>query len=64
MENFIGCLRYFSPKELLRLFCFPVEHYSFPESESLTRRKKYSLIGNSLNVKVVEVLVGILLGKY
>lgn len=64
MLNFVGCLRYFSPLELLRLFCFPVPGFNFPLAEgSLTTRAKYSLIGNSLNVKVVAALVQELIGK-
>ncbi len=57
MKKFIGRLRYFTPEELLRLFCFPVDSFSFPLDEALTRRKKYSLIGNSLNVRVVGALL-------
>lgn len=36
-------LRYFSPKEISRLFGFP-EDFSFPDS--LTDRQQYALIGN------------------
>ncbi|KAJ7743878.1 S-adenosyl-L-methionine-dependent methyltransferase [Mycena metata] len=55
-------LRYFSPDELLRLFYFtpsPPER-SFVWPEGISRKSKYRLIGNSINVKVVEELIGFL----
>ncbi|XP_006813977.1 tRNA (cytosine(38)-C(5))-methyltransferase-like [Saccoglossus kowalevskii] len=47
-------LRYFTPREVANLMCFPPE-FSFPESISLKQR--YRLLGNSLNVHVVAVLL-------
>lgn len=48
------CLRYFTPKEVANLHCFPKE-FSFPESVSLKQR--YALLGNSLSVAVVAPLL-------
>jgi len=50
-------LRYFSPEELLRIF-----HISTPERKliwpvSITRKTKYRLIGNSVNVVVVSRVI-------
>ncbi|KAJ7232850.1 S-adenosyl-L-methionine-dependent methyltransferase [Mycena haematopus] len=56
-------LRYFSPEELLRLFCFTPVPYSSPDGptfiwpETISRKTKYRLIGNSVNVKVVQELI-------
>jgi tRNA (cytosine38-C5)-methyltransferase len=49
-----GAIRYFSPKEIANLHCFPL-NYSFPEQ--ITTRQAYSLLGNSLNVFVIAVLL-------
>lgn len=46
--------RYFSPRELLNLFGFPNE-FTFPPT--LTNRKCYELIGNSINVVVAAELL-------
>jgi tRNA (cytosine38-C5)-methyltransferase len=43
-------LRFFTPREVCRLMCFP-ETFSFPPG--MENRKKYMLLGNSVNVKVV-----------
>ena len=53
-------LRYFSPEELLRLF-----HLSTPSRElswppHISRKTKYRLIGNSVNVAVVCRLIAFL----
>ncbi|KAJ7480022.1 S-adenosyl-L-methionine-dependent methyltransferase [Mycena galericulata] len=57
-------LRYFSPNELLRLFSFTSSDgpgdYSFIWPEGVSRKTKYRLIGNSVNVKVVQELIGYL----
>ncbi|KAJ7356625.1 S-adenosyl-L-methionine-dependent methyltransferase [Mycena albidolilacea] len=56
-------LRYFSPEELLRLFAFAPVHDSSPAfvwPDSISRKTKYRLIGNSVNVKVVQELIGYL----
>jgi hypothetical protein len=48
-------LRYFSPTELLRLFGFNTNRFSFPVT--LSHRKAFELIGNSINVTVVKHLL-------
>jgi tRNA (cytosine38-C5)-methyltransferase len=72
LETLIGKLRYFTPEELLRLFGFdspplssgsPTVGGFFPIDEKLTLRKKYELIGNSLNVTVASRLLQLLLGS-
>ncbi|KAJ6498037.1 S-adenosyl-L-methionine-dependent methyltransferase [Mycena vitilis] len=56
-------LRYFSPQELLRLFAFNPVRDSFGSKdpfiwpEGISRKTKYRLIGNSVNVKVVQELI-------
>ncbi|KIM44473.1 hypothetical protein M413DRAFT_67504 [Hebeloma cylindrosporum] len=55
-------LRYFTPSELLRLFAFDPLRSESPESsfiwpDSTSRKSKYKLIGNSINVKVVQALI-------
>lgn len=47
-------IRYFTPKEIANLHCFPL-NYHFPEQ--ITTRQAYALLGNSLNVFVVGVLL-------
>ncbi|KAJ7630361.1 S-adenosyl-L-methionine-dependent methyltransferase [Roridomyces roridus] len=49
-------LRYFSPDELLRLFNFTPEK-AFIWPKGMSRKTKYRLIGNSVNVKVVQELM-------
>ena len=54
-------LRYFSPSELLRLFCFELPRDDGPESftwpDAISTKTKYKLIGNSVNVEVVRRLI-------
>ena len=54
-------LRYFSPSELLRLFCFDPPRDVGPESfvwpDAISTKTKYRLIGNSVNVEVVRRLI-------
>lgn len=50
-------LRYFTPREVCRLMCFP-EEFIFPEH--MTRKQKYRLLGNSINVHVVSKLIFLL----
>ncbi|KAF7367457.1 tRNA (Cytosine(38)-C(5))-methyltransferase [Mycena sanguinolenta] len=56
-------LRYFTPEELLRLFCFAPVPCSSPSEppfiwpENISRKTKYRLIGNSVNVRVVQELI-------
>ncbi|KAJ7051217.1 S-adenosyl-L-methionine-dependent methyltransferase [Mycena amicta] len=55
-------LRYFSPDELLRLFAFSPPHTApeFVWPSSISRKTKYRLIGNSINVRVVQELISYL----
>jgi tRNA (cytosine38-C5)-methyltransferase len=50
-------VRFFSPKEIANLHCFPNE-FEFPEG--LSTVQKWRLIGNSLNVLIVSVLIDLL----
>jgi hypothetical protein len=52
-------LRYFSPDELLRLFCFEDvgSDSSFRWPDGVSMKTKYRLIGNSVNVLVVTALI-------
>ncbi|EZA61744.1 tRNA (cytosine-5-)-methyltransferase [Ooceraea biroi] len=50
-------LRFFSPREVCRLMCFP-EDFDFPKH--ITDKQKYRLLGNSINVHVVSRLILIL----
>ena len=59
IEEAVECLRklnlrYFAPKEVANLMCFPAE-FDFPSS--LSRTQCYKVMGNSLNVHVVAVLM-------
>ncbi|KAG9058172.1 hypothetical protein FS842_000926 [Serendipita sp. 407] len=47
-------LRFFSPEELLRLFHLSTLAHSFTWPEKVSRKTKYRLIGNSINVAVVS----------
>lgn len=47
-------LRYFSPREVANLMCFPNE-FSLPKS--VTDRQGYRLLGNSINIHVVGALI-------
>ena len=47
-------LRYFSPREVANLMCFPPS-FTFPPG--LTLKQRYKVIGNSVNVHVVSVLL-------
>ncbi|KAH9479332.1 tRNA (cytosine(38)-C(5))-methyltransferase [Psilocybe cubensis] len=52
-------LRYFSPSELLRIFAFESigTDAKFIWPDNVSRKTKYKLIGNSVNVKVVQELI-------
>lgn len=54
----LGFIRYFTPHEILKLMCFS-DDFSFPENFSF--KTKYRLLGNSINVKVVNILMDYLL---
>ncbi|KAF7306366.1 Dna methyltransferase [Mycena indigotica] len=58
-------LRYFSPNELLRLFAFSPLHTppKFVWPSTISRKTKYRLIGNSVNVRVVQELISYLLDE-
>ena len=51
-------LRYFSPKEVARLLCFP-DDFTFPPALSI--KQCYRSLGNSINVYVVAILLSLLL---
>lgn len=55
-------MRYFSPAEVARLMCFPSERdddaFTFPSVT--TRKQRYRLLGNSINVLVVSELIKLL----
>lgn len=51
-------LRYFTPNEVARLMCFPVNEFSFPEK--ISYKSRYRLLGNSVNVLVVSELIKLL----
>ena len=51
-------LRYFTPKEMSLLMGFP-SNFSFPDD--MNDLRFYKLIGNSVNVKVVTILLSVLL---
>ncbi|KAH9005768.1 S-adenosyl-L-methionine-dependent methyltransferase [Lactarius hatsudake] len=55
-------LRYFSPGELLRLFCFEDvgTDSSFRWPDGISTKTKYRLLGNSVNVLVVATLIELL----
>ncbi|KAH9172832.1 S-adenosyl-L-methionine-dependent methyltransferase [Lactarius sanguifluus] len=55
-------LRYFSPGELLRLFCFEDvgSDSSFRWPDGISTKTKYRLLGNSVNVLVVTTLIKLL----
>lgn len=50
-------LRYFTPREIANLLCFP-STFSFPDDVSTIQ--SYRVLGNSLNVHVVSVLLRLL----
>ena len=54
-------LRYFSPSELLRLFCFELPRDDGSETfvwpDAISSKTEYELIGNSVNVEVVRRLI-------
>lgn len=50
-------LRYFTPSEVSRLMSFP-ERFSFPKTT--TKRQRYRLLGNSINIAVVSSLINLL----
>lgn len=63
LERDVACLRglnlrYFTPREVANLMCFP-SWFGFPSG--LTDRQCYKALGNSLNVKVVGILIKYLL---
>jgi len=54
-------LRYFSPKEIQTLLGFPA---SFTFADHLTRKQKFSLLGNSISVTTVQLLLNYLLDHH
>jgi tRNA (cytosine38-C5)-methyltransferase len=55
-----GFLRYFTPNEILK-FLFFSDDFSF--TENFTEKTKYKLLGNSINVKVVNILMDYLFNE-
>ena len=55
--DLFGHIRFFTPNELLKFLCFD-ENYYFPKD--LSDKSKYKLLGNSVNVKVVNILMNYL----
>lgn len=53
-------LRYFTPTELLRIFCFEPKGATFNWPGGVSLKSKYKLIGNSVNVRVVTELINYL----
>ncbi|RKP35242.1 DNA methyltransferase 2 [Dimargaris cristalligena] len=47
--------RYFTEYEIARLMGFPLDRFAFPDP--ITRKQRYRLLGNSLNVTVVAMLL-------
>ena len=47
-------LRYFTPREVANLMCFPAD-FGFPST--LTDKQCYKALGNSLNIRVVSILI-------
>jgi tRNA (cytosine38-C5)-methyltransferase len=50
-------LRFFTPKEILLLMCFPI-NYHFPDA--ITTKQCYRLLGNSVNVRVISEILKLL----
>jgi tRNA (cytosine38-C5)-methyltransferase len=61
MTQYKSKLRRFSPRELLRIFCFP-DDLKFPDDISLEHQ--YKLIGNSVNVCVISHVASFLLKDF
>lgn len=52
-------LRYFTPREVARLMCFPEDQeFSFPTN--ITLKQQYRLLGNSVNVHVIAMLIALM----
>ena len=47
-------LRYFTPREIANLMAFP-QDFKFPPQ--LTTKQKYKVLGNSVNVKMISILL-------
>jgi tRNA (cytosine38-C5)-methyltransferase len=52
--------RFFTTREILRLMCFP-ESFVFPSG--VTEKQSSALLGNSINIHVVALLIGLLIDK-
>jgi tRNA (cytosine38-C5)-methyltransferase len=55
--DLVGYIRYFTPKEILKFLCFD-DNFIFPKN--LSEKAQYKLLGNSINVKVVNILMNYL----
>ena len=58
LTDLIGKLRFFTPDEIKILMSF-TKNFDFPSEISL--KSRYKLIGNSINVKVVNLLLNYLI---
>ena len=56
-EDLFGYIRFFTPEEILKFLYFD-ENFVFPKN--LSEKSKYKLLGNSVNVKVVNILMNFL----
>ncbi|KAG1656062.1 tRNA (cytosine-5-)-methyltransferase [Nymphon striatum] len=50
-------LRFFSPREIANLMCFPAE-FGFPSE--LNQKQLFKVLGNSVNVRVISILFSIM----
>ena len=55
--DLFGYIRFFTPNEILKFLCFS-DNFIFPKN--LSEKSKYKLLGNSVNVKVVNILMNYL----
>ena len=59
-KDLFGFIRFFTPEEILKFLCFSKD-FSFPKDFS--EKTKYKLLGNSINVKVVNILMDYLINN-
>lgn len=55
-----NAIRFFAPEELLKIFGFPE---TFEYQSEISLKRKYKLIGQSVNIKVVEYIMNSILNK-
>lgn len=54
-------LRYFTPNEIARVMMFPDE-FKFPEH--ITKKQRYKMLSNSINIYVVSLLISYLTEEF